>query len=486
MDVSLRQTPGAARIVAGEQARAEADFLRRWPEYVVTRYLDRLRSTDYARLDQGGHAYLDYTGGGLYATSQLEGHHRFLAQQVLGNPHSENPTSLAMTEHVERVRTRVLRFFNASADDYTVIFTANATGALKLVGESFPFEAGSKLLLTSDNHNSVNGIREFALARGASVAYTPLRLPDLRLDGQRLFDALQARSPKPNLFAFPAQSNFSGVQHSLEWVRLAQSCGWVVLLDAAAFTPTNPLDLSAVRPDFVAQSFYKLFGYPTGIGCLLARKATLQRMRRPWYAGGTIAFSSVHALGHYLLPHEPGFEDGTVNYLGLPAVELGLDHLERIGLDLIHTRASCLVAWLLEELQRLKHANGARLVRVYGPTSMQQRGASFALNFYDSRGTLIDCYESQRAANALKVSVRAGCHCNPGAREASFGFTEQDMAECFRDKDRLSFDEFRAVISGKTTGALRVSTGLASNFDDVWRFYDFARSFLDRPTKSPA
>ena len=52
-------------------------------------------------------------------------------------------------------------------DDYIAIFTLNATGALKHVGESYPFSAGDRLLLTVDNHNSVNGIREFAVARGA-------------------------------------------------------------------------------------------------------------------------------------------------------------------------------------------------------------------------------------------------------------------------------------------------------------------------------
>ena len=70
--------------------------------------------------------------------------------------------------------------------DYTAVFTANATGALKLVGEAYPFTAGSRLLLTVDNHNSVNGIREFACARGAAVEYAPLTFPELRIDRDRL------------------------------------------------------------------------------------------------------------------------------------------------------------------------------------------------------------------------------------------------------------------------------------------------------------
>src|SRR5204863_2143767 len=90
------------------------------------------------------------------------------------------------------------------------------------------------------------------------------------------------------LFAYPAQSNFSGVQHPLGWVDLTQAAGYDVLLDAAAFVPGNPLDLSAVRPEFVTVSFYKMFGFPTGVGCLLARRDALARLRRPWFSGGTI------------------------------------------------------------------------------------------------------------------------------------------------------------------------------------------------------
>jgi selenocysteine lyase/cysteine desulfurase len=60
-----------------------------------------------------------------------------------------------------------------------------------------------------------------------------------------------------------------------------------VLLDAAAFVPTNRLDLQVHSPDFVVMSFYKMFGYPTGVGCLLVRNETLATLRRPWFGGGT-------------------------------------------------------------------------------------------------------------------------------------------------------------------------------------------------------
>ena len=70
---------------------SESAFLQAHPEYAATAALDELRATEFARLDAGRHVYLDYTGGGLFAVSQLREHVRLLESTVLGNPHSVNP-----------------------------------------------------------------------------------------------------------------------------------------------------------------------------------------------------------------------------------------------------------------------------------------------------------------------------------------------------------------------------------------------------------
>jgi selenocysteine lyase/cysteine desulfurase len=464
---------------------AYQDFLGAHPDYAATDRLDALRATEYARLDQQGHTYLDYTGGGVYAEAQIREHVAMLTDGVFGNPHSKNLTSMAMTERVEQTRDAVLRYFNASPDEYMVIFAPNATGALKLIGESYPFGPGDHYLLTFDNHNSVNGIREFARDKGATVTYIPVTPPELRAEQAGLPNYLALSGfGAHRLFAYPAQSNFSGVQHPLEWIADAQSHGWDVLLDAAAFVPTNQLDLSRWRPDFVSLSFYKMFGYPTGVGALIARKAAVQKLHRPWYSGGTITFSSVVAFGHYLTPGAAGFEDGTVNYLSIPAVETGLKWIESIGIDVIHTRVACLTGWLIEQLLALRHSGGAPLVHLYGPPNMQMRGGTVQVNFFDPAGRMFDCYTVEQMANERRISLRAGCHCNPGAREQALGFAREELGPCFRNADHLSYEQFVHVIDGKTTGALRASLGLATTFADVYRYVEFARTFVDRSAAS--
>ncbi len=207
-------------------ADAFAAFVESYPSFKRTRLLDEWRKTEYSRLDANRQIYLDYTGGGLYSESQLREHMEMLRTSVLGNPHSANPTSLAMTDLVEGTRKYVLRYFNASADEYIAVFTPNASGALKLVGEAFPFTPASQYILTFDNHNSVNGIREFAKAKGAQVKYVPITMPELRIDRAQLDDLLNQVDPNHNnLFAFPAQSNFSGVKHPMDLIEQAHSKG---------------------------------------------------------------------------------------------------------------------------------------------------------------------------------------------------------------------------------------------------------------------
>ena len=457
------------------------NFLKAYPSYPTTKIIDDLRATEYSRLDLGGHVYLDYTGGGLYAESQLRRHNKLLSEHVFGNPHSTNPTSIAATQLIEHAREYVLKFFNADPEEYLAIFTPNASGALKLVGESYPFSNG-RYLLTFDNHNSVNGIREFAHARGAEVTYIPVALPDMGVDPSQLSLELARPSKKGhNLFAYPAQSNFSSVQHPLEWIEEAHKHGWDVLLDAAAFVPTSQLDLSKVKPDFVPVSFYKMFGYPTGLGALIARKSALEKLHRPWFAGGTITVASVQGDKYYMADGASAFEDGTIDYLNIPAIEIGLKHIESIGYDVIHERVHCLTGWLLESLTKLKHSNGVGLVRVFGPTVMAGRGGAVTVNFYDKDDQAFDHRFVEQTANESNISLRTGCFCNPGAGEVALGISRVELNVCFTqpgNEDRLSLDDFRLCIDGKSSGAVRISVGMVTNFKDIQRFLSFAKTLL--------
>jgi molybdenum cofactor sulfurtransferase len=182
-------SPSPSRGLVSDQDAAYARFLHDYPQYASSWHVDALRRSEYSRLGPD-ETYVDYMGGAIYPTSLISVHAEFLQSAVLGNTHSESPrfVSSALPQiwltqaHIRSsklsaalaatARAAVLSFFNAPPGS-TVVFTANASAALKLVGEAFPFTPASAFLLPEDAHNSVHGIREFARSKGAPIVYLP-------------------------------------------------------------------------------------------------------------------------------------------------------------------------------------------------------------------------------------------------------------------------------------------------------------------------
>ena len=437
-------------------------------------FFEKLRKSEYRRLDESGEVYLDYTGGNLYPENLIDTHHEWLKNNTFGNPHSINPTSERSSKWIEETREAVLKFFNAR--DYHCIFTQNASGALKIVGESYPFDANSQFLLTADNHNSVNGIRQYCLNKGGQFHYVPMNPDDLSIDHNRLLNDLSSAPKDINkLFAYPAQSNVSGVKHSLSWIQTAHDHGWDVLLDAAAFVPTSVLDLQTVQPDFVSVSFYKIFGYPTGLGCLLVHNSKFDKLQKQWFAGGTVKLVTVKTNDHNLNNNYERFEDGTVNYLNIPAIKFGLDFINSIGIKRISERVYSMRQALVRELNKFKHSDGTKMIKVLGPDTLDSSGSSIVMLFYNPGAKLIPFQTIELLAAKQNISLRAGCFCNPGIDETIHAI----------EKDVLS-EQVNLVAQNNgiglhaERGSVRVSVGLATNNADLTRFLNFVKSLVDQ------
>ena len=455
-------------------------FSAAYPLYATTRALDDLRARDYPLLDSLGHVYLDYTAGNLVPLSLVERHLALLRDHLLGNPHSTNPASALSTTYVEQTRLSVLDFFNADPDEYVVIFTANATQALKLVGEAYPFEAGGEYLLTFDNHNSVNGIREFARVKGCATTYVPIVLPDMRVDAAELASHLARQRPTPPVClsgpiellrrAASARLDSAGAGAGLG---CATRCGGVY-----AHQPPRPWTLEArLRLAEFLQNVRvpdggRLSDRPQeGVGEAASAMVRGRHHHRGVGAGRQVlsrrrshGFRGRHA-------ELPGPAGGRVRAQVPVADRHRHDSHARALSDGVAHRAA----------QRLRHADGAPLARIYGPRSDTRRGGTVTFNFYDRENRAIDHRDVEERANASGISLRTGCFCNPGGGEIALGITGAELSSCFRQAEHethLTIDDFRLCIDGKSTGAVRVSLGLASNLADVDTFITFASTFL--------
>jgi selenocysteine lyase/cysteine desulfurase len=440
-------------------------------------FFEELRAREYSRIDDEQHVYLDYTGGNLYADSQINQHFAFLKTHTFGNPHSSNPTSQLSNKLVEEARKKVIDFFNA--EDYFCVFTANASGALKIIGECYPFAQDGHFLLLADNHNSVNGIREYCKSSGGSFQYSPMRVEDLNIAEDTLETNLQIEGKQNKLFAFPAQSNVSGVKHDLNWIKKAQNLGWDVLLDAAAFVPTSTLDLKKHTPDYVSISFYKIFGYPTGLGCLLIRKSAFEKLNKKWFAGGTVKLAAVSAPFHFLIENHERFENGTLNYLDIPAIKIGLDYIDSIGMGRINQRVSSLMSYLHAQLKELKHSNGNKQLDIFGHPQRERMGGTMIMCFKNPDGSKIGFERIEELANQQNISLRSGCFCNPGLDETNNCLTTDELTKYFEGRTTGTYDEMIKSLN-KMRGATRISVGIATNKNDLDRFIGFVGSLKDQ------
>ena len=256
--------------------------------------------------------------------------------------------------------------------------------------------------------------------------------------------------------------------------------------------PTNPLDLRELNPDFVVVSFYKMFGFPTGVGALIAKTESLRKLHRPWFGGGTVRFVSAQNSIHLPKTSSEAFEDGTLNFLSIPAITMGLNFLNQVGVKRINENVTKLTGLLLEKLQAARHSTGVPLVKIYGPTMVVARGATIAMNLLTPANAELDYRMVEERTMKENISIRTGCFCNPGAAEAAFQYPAVKAYQCFEilSPGDFSLQQFSSCMNDKPVGAVRASLGIASNEPDVERFVQLLREFTDlnvdsKPRKMP-
>uniref|UniRef100_A0A336M3F5 Molybdenum cofactor sulfurase n=1 Tax=Culicoides sonorensis TaxID=179676 RepID=A0A336M3F5_CULSO len=441
--------------------------------------------------------YLDHAGAGLYSETQIKEISENLTKNFYSNPH----TSKLTEDIVDQVRYRILRHFNTSSEQYEVIFTANATAALKTLGETFDFSYHGEAMenadikipgafvYTIDNHVSVLGMREIV---GTNHIRCIERSELLENVDRRKSSVTALFVPKnSSLLVFPGQSNFCGYKYPLELIEKIHRHGlwehdgnhehweteWYIALDAACLAATTPIDLSKHKPDFVCVSFSKMFGYPTGLGCLLVSKRGAQVLKKKYFGGGTIKVALGTKNWHQKRDnlHE-SFEDGTISYLSIIALLTGFNTIERLipsksnftTMQRISFHVFSLARYFYTEANKIKHSNGAHVVKFYNNTqykSLKSQGGICAFILQNEDGSYVGYAEFNCIASLHKIHVRTGCFCNPGACQRYLELSDEIVLHNF-EAGHICGDALD-IVEGKPTGAVRASFGYMTRKKDI-------------------
>ncbi len=430
---------------------------------IYSPYFSEIRRSEYFRLDNLDQVYLDYLGANLYPQTLVDSHYNMLSEGVFGHPKVLSPSSAQTRSLIEETREMVKEYF--AADHYYCIFTDNSD-SMNSFRDHYEFDENCILLSSIDSARPMKSVRERCLGRGGKVDYIKLHVDDLTVDNESLNQSLESHKDYPKkLLAFPAQSSISGIKHSMNYISKAQELGWDILLEADIYAATNILSLKKVQPDYVSVSFYKIFGYPIGIGCLLVRKDKAQNFEM-------IEIESEDA--NKSLTSQPQvkkrLQDGTINFLDIPMIKEGLEFIDKIGMDKVQFRMEKLTNWMSAKINTIKHNNGSAVAEIYGTRNIAMRGNCILLNLYDNSHQMFPLEYLEQKCIKRGISVRLGSFFeNIGSDE---DISHEDYLSkyfsCSKENDH------RSLLLGydKISSALRLSIGIPTIQKDLDRFLE--------------
>lgn len=342
-----------------------------------------------------------------------------------------------------------------------MIFTSGTTAALKLVGESFKFSNDGAFFYHTDSHTSVLGMRE--------IVQTEKIVPVTK---EKFLDyAFEANS---GLITFPAQCNYNGFKFPLDLIaKFQESPEMFVCLDAASYVSTSVLDLQRYKPDYVCLSFYKIFGYPTGLGALIVSNRGAEKLEKKYYGGGTVRIALTRTNWHQKrdVLHER-FEDGTISFLSIIALQtcfrflqnlLGNNFMYRISHHVFN-----LGKYLHFELKKLTHCNGRPVVIFHMDTEFDNfatQGGIVNFSLCHSDGSFVGYSEFSSIASIHNIVLRTGCFCNPGSCQSHLQLSSDELLRQFSLGHVCGDDN--DLIDGSPTGSNRVSFGYMTTKENV-------------------
>ena len=316
-----------------------------------------------------------------------------------------------------------------------------------------------------------------------------------RISNKRIVKHQQLQSEGFHLLAYPATCNFSGRRYPTGVIEHLSRSGFKlcdvtfgpdsvkVFIDAAAALSTNEIDLSRDTPHFLALSFYKLFGFPTGIGALLVRNDTCHLLNKKYFGGGTVWSYLSRYNFHLCKDTQDFFEDGTISYQNILALHHGFNTLKSLGLTMrtISSHTFSLAEYTHSRLSSLRHFNDTPVCELYTSSAQldsHTQGPIISFNVLRSDGRYVGYATLSALSNASNISLRVGCFCNVGACQKYLRLSDEQML-LFLEAGHRCGDEID-LVQGLPTGAVRVSFGFYNTQADADVLLDMVvRNFLE-------
>ncbi len=313
-----------------------------------------------------------------------------LGSCALRSPHKLGKET---TKAVFKARKTIANFLGLSSPE-EVIFTRGATDSINLLAQSYKFEQGDEVVVSSLEHNS-NLLPWLGLSERSNLKVHIWDIdPEGRFDLNELESLLAKKEVK--LLSLFSDSNIISVDLPIEQiVDIAHKYNVLVHIDASQSLLHREVNFSKFDIDFMSFSFHKLMG-PTGIGVLALKKKNYERLT-PVRLGGEAVVNVTEKS--YILSDVPAcFEPGVGSYSEILGAAAAIDYISSLGYKFIQDRDRELASLLYEGISSVKEIN------ILGPDRN-----SHLINFY--LGTMDSGELSILLDKNFGIMTRAGVHC---------------------------------------------------------------------------
>ena len=251
-------------------------------------------------------------------------------------------------KRIRDTRKVVAQFVNSDVNE--VVFTSGDTMSLNMVAYGYGLKHLTKgdEILTSEGEHASNLLPWFKVSKmtGASVKYIPLD-EDGCVTVENLKKVINKNTKVVSLAHI---GNVMGYDIDVkEIAKICHEVGAIFVVDGAQSVPHMKTDFKDWDIDFLAFSGHKMCG-PTGIGCLIGKKALLDDMD-PMFVGGGMneTFTKPNEMIPFDAPTK--FEAGTLNIAGIFGLKAAIEFLMSVGMDNIREYELELKKYAVEKLK---------------------------------------------------------------------------------------------------------------------------------------
>ena len=250
-------------------------------------------------------------------------------------------------QQADECRARAARLINAAPEE--IAFIKNTSEGLAFVANGWDWKAGDEIIGTAVEYPA-NVYPWMDLERRLGLKYIQVPEKNGRIEIADIFGAV---TTKTRMIAISHVEYASGFRNDV--VAIGEFCrehNILFCVDAIQSLGVLPVDVRAMKIDFLSADGHKWLLAPEGCGIFFCRKDLIEKVRPEI---GWMNVIDAQNYGNYdltLRSDAKRFECGSYNIPGILAMNASMKLIEEIGIDLISKRVLALTDALVEGLKR--------------------------------------------------------------------------------------------------------------------------------------